>query len=179
MTKLLNEDEVATYRARGYHFPVNALSENEVAEFRGKLEDYEARIGGPIQGEMRHRSHVLFPWINEMIRHPKILDAIEDLLGPDILCWNTSFFIKEPHDPGFVSWHQDATYWGLDSSDVATAWIAMATPMLRHYRRTPAEPIIVQPVPPLPAPAIEGHETDSTAAAPIAVHRPHRSSHSP
>jgi len=126
MTKLLSEDEVATYRARGYHFPVNALSGSEVAEFRGKLEDYEARTGGPIQGEMRHRSHVLFPWINEMIRHPKILDAIEDLLGPDILCWNTSFFIKEPHDPGFVSWHQDATYWGLDSSDVATAWIAMS-----------------------------------------------------
>ena len=75
---------------------------------------------------MRHRSHVLFSWIDEMIRHPKILDAIEDLLGPDILCWNTSFFIKEAHDPGFVSWHQDATYWGLSSSDVATAWIAMS-----------------------------------------------------
>src|SRR5260370_37173298 len=69
---------------------------------------------------------VLFAWIDEMIRHPKILDAIEDLLGPDILCWNTSFFIKEAHDPGFVSWHQDATYWGLSSSDVATAWIAMS-----------------------------------------------------
>jgi len=81
MTKLLSENEVAGYRARGYHFPVNALSESEVAEFRGKLEDYEARTGGPIQGEMRHRSHVLFPWINEMIRHPRILDAIEDLLG--------------------------------------------------------------------------------------------------
>jgi len=75
---------------------------------------------------MRHRSHVLFPWINDMIRHPKILDAIEDILGPDILCWNTSFFIKEARDPGFVSWHQDATYWGLDSSDVATAWVAMS-----------------------------------------------------
>src|SRR5437660_61411 len=73
-----------------------------------------------------HRGHVLCPWINEMIRHPQILDAIEDLLGPDILCWNARFFIKEPHDPGFVSWHQDATYWGLDSSDVATAWLAMS-----------------------------------------------------
>ncbi len=126
MTKLLSESEVASYRERGYHFPVNALSESEVAGFRKQLEDYEARTGGPIKGEMRHRSHVLFTWINEMIRHPKILDSIEDLLGPDILCWNTSFFIKEPHDPGFVSWHQDATYWGLDSSDVATAWIAMS-----------------------------------------------------
>ena len=126
MTKLLSESEVTTYRERGYHFPVDALSESEVAGFRKKLEDYEAETGGPIKGEMRHRSHVLFTWINEMIRHPKILDAMEDLLGPDILCWNTSFFIKEPHDPGFVSWHQDATYWGLDSSDVATAWIAMS-----------------------------------------------------
>ena len=97
-----------------------------MAGFRKQLEDYEAASGGPIKGEMRHRSHVLFTWINEMIRHPKILDAMEDLLGPDILCWNTSFFIKEAHDPGFVSWHQDATYWGLDSSDVATAWIAMS-----------------------------------------------------
>src|SRR3979411_478129 len=126
MTKLLSESEVATYRERGYHFPVNALSESEVNEFRGKLEGYEGRTGVTIKGEMGHRSHVLFPWIKEMIRHPKILDAIEDLLGPDILCWNTSFFIKEAHDPRVVSWHQDASYWGLDSSDVATAWIAMS-----------------------------------------------------
>jgi hypothetical protein len=91
-----------------------------------KLEEYEAASGGPIQGEMRHRSHVLFSWIDEMIRHPRILDAIEDVLGPNLLCWNTSFFIKEARDPGFVSWHQDATYWGLSSSDVATAWVAMS-----------------------------------------------------
>ena len=114
MPKLLSAEEVAAYRAHGYHFPVDALSAGEVADFRRKLEDYEAESGGPIKGEMRHRSHVLFTWINEMVRHPKILDAIEDLLGPNILCWNTSFFIKEAHDPGFVSWHQDATYWGLE-----------------------------------------------------------------
>ena len=126
MPKVLNEAEVAAYRNNGYHFPVDALSPSEVASFRQKLEDYEARSGGPIQGEMRHRSHVLFAWIDEMIRHPNILDAVEDVLGPDILCWNTSFFIKEARDPGFVSWHQDATYWGLSSADVATAWVAMS-----------------------------------------------------
>jgi hypothetical protein len=124
--KLLNEEQIALYRDRGYHFPVDALSASDVERFRRRLEDYEALSGGPIKGEMRHRSHVLFTWIDEMVRHPRILDAVEDLLGPNILCWNTSFFIKEARDPGFVSWHQDATYWGLSSSDVATAWIAMS-----------------------------------------------------
>jgi non-heme Fe2+,alpha-ketoglutarate-dependent halogenase len=126
MPKSLSEHAVAAYRERGYHFPMDVLSAGEVSDFRRRLEDYEAESGGPIKGEMRHRSHVLFTWINEMIRHPKILDAMEDLLGPNILCWNTSFFIKEARDPGFVSWHQDATYWGLSSSDVATAWIAIS-----------------------------------------------------
>ena len=126
MPTLLSEDQVTAYRDRGYHFPVDVLSADEVAEFRRRLEDYEARSGGPINGAMRHRSHVLFTWINEMVRHPRILDAIEDLLGPNLLCWNTSFFIKEARDPGFVSWHQDATYWGLSSSEVATAWVAFS-----------------------------------------------------
>src|ERR1700694_4014685 len=99
MPKLLSETQVAVHRARCYHFPVDALSASEVADFRHKLEDYEAASGGPIKGEMRHRSHVLFTWINEMIRHPKILDAIEDLLGPNILCWHTSFFIKRSEEP--------------------------------------------------------------------------------
>ena len=126
MPKLLSEKEVSAYQDRGYHFPIDALNAIEVADFRRKLEDYEVLSGGPIKGEMRHRSHVLFTWIDEMVRHAKILDAVEDLLGPDILCWNTSFFIKEARDPGFVSWHQDATYWGLSSSDVSTVWIAMS-----------------------------------------------------
>lgn len=126
MPKVLNSAEVARYAETGYHFPVDVLSAAEVVACRRQLEDYETKSGGPIQGGMRHRSHVLFPWINELVRHPRILDAVEDVFGPDILCWNTSFFIKEARDPGFVSWHQDATYWGLSSPDVMTVWVALS-----------------------------------------------------
>jgi ectoine hydroxylase-related dioxygenase (phytanoyl-CoA dioxygenase family) len=70
--------------------------------------------------------HLLFTWANELARHPKILDAVEDIIGPDILCWSTTFFTKEARSPSFVSWHQDATYWGLSTSDVVTAWVAFA-----------------------------------------------------
>lgn len=126
MPKLLSEDEVTAYRERGYHFPIDALSAAAVADCRRRLEDYEAASGGPIKSAMRHRCHVLFPWVNALVHHPKILDAMEDLLGPNLLCWNTSFFIKEARDPGFVSWHQDATYWGLSAPEVATAWLALS-----------------------------------------------------
>ena len=126
MPKVLTPAEVQTYNRTGYHFPVDVLSPAEVGAFRSSLERYERDSGGPISGAMRHRSHVLFTWVADMVRHPKVLDAVEDVLGPNILCWNTSFFIKEARDPGFVSWHQDATYWGLSSPDVMTVWVAMS-----------------------------------------------------
>ena len=113
MPKVLTAAEVEAYNTKGYHLPVDVLSQDEVTACRRQLEAYEAKTGGPIKGEMRHKSHLLFPWINELMRHPRVLDAIEDILGPNLLVWSTSFFIKEPRDPGFVSWHQDATYWGL------------------------------------------------------------------
>src|SRR5205085_12125410 len=69
--------------------------------------------------------HLLFPFLAGLVRHPRLLDAVEDVLGPDILCWNSNFFIKEAANPAFVSWHQDSTYWGLSEPDVVTAWVAL------------------------------------------------------
>jgi hypothetical protein len=126
MPKLLTPAQIESYHTKGYHLPVDVLSPEEVAAARGQLETYEAKSGGPIKGEMRHKSHLLFPWINDLMRHARVLDAVEDVLGPNLLVWSTSFFIKEARDPGFVSWHQDATYWGLSSPDVCTAWIALS-----------------------------------------------------
>jgi non-heme Fe2+,alpha-ketoglutarate-dependent halogenase len=69
---------------------------------------------------------LLFTWVDELVHHPKIVDAAEDVLGPNLLCWTTNFFIKEANSPGFVSWHQDAFYWGLSKDDVMTAWVALS-----------------------------------------------------
>lgn len=125
MAKLLSEAQVAQYREEGYLAPIRVMSEDEAAALRARLEAAEARTGGPLRGELRHKAHLLFPFLAELVRHPRILDAIEDVLGPDLLCWNSNFFIKEAASPSFVSWHQDSTYWGLSAPDVATAWIAL------------------------------------------------------
>jgi non-haem Fe2+, alpha-ketoglutarate-dependent halogenase len=126
MPKLLTADQVSGYRRDGFHFPVRALSATEARAYRDRLEEQERALGGPLTGDMRHKVHLLFTWANELARHPKILDAVEDVIGPDILCWSTTFFTKEAQSPSFVSWHQDATYWGLSTDDVITAWIAFA-----------------------------------------------------
>jgi chlorinating enzyme len=102
------------------------MSRADAARLRQALEAHEAEAGGPLAGPLRHKSHLLFTWLADLVRHPAILDAVEDVIGPNILCWGSSFFIKEPRNPGFVSWHQDSTYWGLDPADVITAWVAFS-----------------------------------------------------
>lgn len=126
MPKLLSQAAVEQYRRDGFYFPVRVMSAEDARAYRRRLEAYEAATGGPIQSNMRHKVHLLFTWANELARHPRILDAVEDIIGPNILCWTTNFFIKEAHDPGFVSWHQDSTYWGLEPPDVITAWLALS-----------------------------------------------------
>ncbi|MDR3537431.1 MAG: phytanoyl-CoA dioxygenase family protein [Acetobacteraceae bacterium] len=123
--KALSEAAVRQYDTAGYLAPVPALTTAEAAVLRNKLERFEADAG-VLAGKLRHKSHLLFTWLDELIRHPRILDAVEDVIGPDILCWGSSFFIKEKRNPSFVSWHQDSTYWGLDPADVVTAWVALS-----------------------------------------------------
>ena len=121
----LSEEEVRFYREQGYHSPVRAISEAEAADIRARVEAFERSANG-IKGPLRHKSHLLFPWLNDLIRHPGVLDPVESLLGPNILCWGTSFFTKEARDPSYVSWHQDSTYWGLEPPEIVTAWIAIS-----------------------------------------------------
>jgi non-haem Fe2+, alpha-ketoglutarate-dependent halogenase len=130
MPKLLSAEAVSRYRRDGYFAPVRVLSLHESMTCRARLEVHERQSGGPLAGDYRHKAHLLFTWLDALVRDTRVLDAIEDVIGPDILCWSSTFFIKERSSKGFVSWHQDLTYWGLDPADVVTAWIAF-TPSRR------------------------------------------------
>jgi hypothetical protein len=121
----LTEAVIRQYQEQGYYAPVRVMPRQQADALRAKLEQFEAGAG-VMAGKVRQKSHLLFTWLNDLVRHPQILDAVEDVIGPNILCWGSSFFIKEPHNPGFVSWHQDSTYWGLDPATVVTAWVALS-----------------------------------------------------
>jgi len=131
-SKVLSPAQVDAFKRNGYHFPLGALSADEALAYRRRLELSEATLGGPMRGALRSKPHLLFTWANELIRHPAILDAVEDIYGPNLLAWSSSFFIKEANDPSYVSWHQDSTYWGLSHPDVVTAWIALSVSIVEN-----------------------------------------------
>jgi non-heme Fe2+,alpha-ketoglutarate-dependent halogenase len=126
LSKLLTSAALSQYRDHGYYHPVDILTPTEAADCRARLEAIELAQGHSIIGPERSKSHVLYRWIDDLIRHPRILDAIEDIIGPDILCWNTVWWIKEPMSNEFVSWHQDRLYLGLDTDEFVTAWLALS-----------------------------------------------------
>jgi non-heme Fe2+,alpha-ketoglutarate-dependent halogenase len=125
MLKRLTREQVEQYWRDGCVFPIRVMEEDAALELRDRLEAFERSTGGPLKGDLRHKSHLLFTWLGDLVRREAIVDAIEDLYGPDLFCWTTNFFIKEANNPAFVSWHQDSTYWGLDRPDVVTAWVAL------------------------------------------------------
>lgn len=122
---MLTDKQREQFHRDGYLTGLRVLSEQEASDLRAKLETAEAADDGVMRAALRTKPHLLYTWLADLVGHPGIVDAVEDLYGPDLLCWASDFFIKEPGDDRFVSWHQDATYWGLSSVDVVTAWLAL------------------------------------------------------
>jgi chlorinating enzyme len=125
MGKVLTDAAVRRYARDGFLGPVDMFSRDEAAGLRRRIEAVEAKLGGEIQRRYRIKAHLPFPWLCDVVRHSRLLDAVEDIIGPDILCWGASFFQKDAHDPRFVSWHQDGSAYLQDPPHTLTAWIAI------------------------------------------------------
>lgn len=127
-----------SYPESGYVWPLCAFSAAEAEAARLRFMEHWNRYIGRFEGSLpRERiwltidTHLALPWVCDLALHPVVLDAVERVLGPDVLVWNTHWFPKFPGDRSYVSWHQDATYWGLRPPLVTTAWIAL-TPSKRE-----------------------------------------------
>jgi ectoine hydroxylase-related dioxygenase (phytanoyl-CoA dioxygenase family) len=125
MPNVLSSAQLERYHRDGILFPIPVLAPDEDGRFREAFYDLEARLGGKPSAQQLSQSHLHFRWAWDLATHPRVLDAVEDVLGPNILIWTVSIFPKHPRDPAYISWHQDGTYWGLTSTRVTTAWIAL------------------------------------------------------
>jgi hypothetical protein len=121
--KVLTDQQLAQFRSEGYAFPFRAMSVADAAQCRARLEAYEQQVGHDANRTLKIKGHLAFPWLVELGRNPRVLDAVEDIIGPNILLFGASVFAKDGRDPRYVSWHQDSAYFGLDPHEEVTAWI--------------------------------------------------------
>lgn len=125
MAGSLTQAQVEHFRREGYAFPFDAIPAAEAASYVAKLDSYDAILGEEAQKQLKIKAHVAAPWIVGLARNKNILDAVESLIGPDILLFGTSMFSKKARDVRFVSWHQDAAYYGLDPQQEVTCWVGL------------------------------------------------------
>lgn len=123
MSKMLTQAQRDRYFRDGFVAPISVMSLEHATVRRRALEAAEARFG-----TMHYvtKPHLLLLLADELVHHSAILDAVEDIIGPNILLWDSTFIIKEPRDRKYVSWHQDLAYWGLDSEEVVSVWLALS-----------------------------------------------------
>ena len=119
-----------TYLRDGFFCPYDVMDEAEAAGILADLEAGEAELAAPDRraelSMLRSYPARLLPSFDRLIRHPRLLDAVSQILGRDLLVWGSGLFIKEAASASYVSWHQDLTYWGLDEVNEVTAWVALS-----------------------------------------------------
>ena len=126
MSKVLTKSQIEQYHDEGFISPVRVISEQEAHLIKQELEMVEAEFPEEINAESRNNLHLSFAFLDALAHNEIIIDAMEDLIGPNISLWASVMFIKEPSSKHYVSWHQDATYMGLDSLNFPTPWVALS-----------------------------------------------------
>ena len=126
MPKRLTERQIEQYHRDGFVSPVRVMSEDEAIALRKKMEAFEAAQGKPINGNQKTKCSLLFPFMYDLFTGDAVLDAVEDLIGTDILHYQCGVWIKEPEAGSYVSWHQDSTYYGMDPLELVSGWVALS-----------------------------------------------------
>ncbi|GJL83151.1 MAG: hypothetical protein DHS20C01_27850 [marine bacterium B5-7] len=132
MSSSLSAEQVASYHRDGFLFPLRAMPSEDAARLRIEIERIEAMtcvegMKHSLNQYFRVNAQIVLPCVARLAANDTLVDAVESMLGPDILVWSAELFIKEPHSSKHVSWHQDLTYWGLgETEELVTAWLALS-----------------------------------------------------
>ena len=125
MSKKLIPEQINHYERYGYICPVDGFTAGQARAWCDKLEAFERSEGQKLGRGHNFKPHLLFPWVDEIVHAPQVLDAVEDLIGPDIRLFHLSVWPKDAGSGTYVSWHQDATYFALEPACHVTAWVAL------------------------------------------------------
>ena len=127
-TGMLTSSELEMYRREGYTLYRRPLL--EAGRFRALKEHFDELLAGlesgkrPEQMDVPHFTDTkLFEWLLD----ERVLDLVEDILGPDIDLFSSHFICKPAGGSMRVPWHEDSAYWRdmLEPMEVVTVWLAI------------------------------------------------------
>jgi hypothetical protein len=109
----------------GYVSPLPVLSACEAKNLYDQLIATEESCGGRLPAVLNAKAHLLLPFLWDLVHDSRIVNPVREILGPDVLCWGSSFFSKGPDSDDHVPLHQDSTVWGLSEHTGLTVWLAL------------------------------------------------------
>ena len=121
----LSSNQLKQYEDEGFVSPINIFSKDKAKEIRNEIEMIENQMPEELEKSGRYNAHLISPLLDEVTHNSNILDAVQSLIGENILVCGTTLFIKNAYEKGFVSYHQDAKYIGLEPHNWVTAWVAI------------------------------------------------------
>ncbi|MDJ0825401.1 MAG: phytanoyl-CoA dioxygenase family protein [Rhodobacter sp.] len=120
----LSPAQIAQYNAQGFVQPFDVFDPDEMTHIRAYVDRLMAEMGAAgAYGINCYQARLQGLW--DIATDPRILDHVQDIVGPDILCWASAILSKAPHDPKAVPWHQDASFWSLSPARTVTVWLAI------------------------------------------------------
>ncbi|GIT90692.1 syringomycin biosynthesis enzyme [Jannaschia pagri] len=122
--EVLSQDHIDAYNRDGFIAPFDVFDGSEIETIRTYADRLMAAMGrdgayGINCYQARLRG------LYDLATEPRILDLVQDIIGPDILCWASAILCKQPGDPKAVPWHQDASFWALSPARTVTVWLAI------------------------------------------------------
>ncbi|XP_071313955.1 L-threonyl-[L-threonyl-carrier protein] 4-chlorinase-like [Trachinotus anak] len=135
------------YDQQGFLSALPVLNETELREARHAFSELEKEFGEEYTQYSLHNVHLQYPWVMGLTKHPRILQVIKAILGPDVILLDSRFICKYPalnpaniqENEGetkpdgsigenglpYVAWHQDMRYWGIAGGPVLSVWLAL------------------------------------------------------
>jgi non-heme Fe2+,alpha-ketoglutarate-dependent halogenase len=153
---ILTEGQLADYEELGFLHSIPILSEAEVAHYRAEVEKTCKAIGGRVT--RLDGVHLFFRWAWDLSSHPRLLDALEQVLGPNIVLKSTRLFYKYGKTTSYVGWHQDGITERLEDGRAPAIWLGLTRAtvengclrvvprshrftLLKHYSNAELEPL--------------------------------------
>lgn len=112
------------YDERGYVIVRNAIDAGLAQETAEHVHWLAKRHPDIRPEKFGHDMLVSDPFMHRLVSDDRLVDIVEQFLGPNIAMWAAHYIAKPPRHGQRVLWHQDGSYWPLEPMEVTTIWLA-------------------------------------------------------